>query len=880
MKILHKIEVKLLLLVLFILAVFSTIFFILQDKEKDEMEFLTKDSERNLELNIQRTVKLNGKSLETMVFDYTYWDEMVEFVRTKSPKWALENIETGTDTYGANAAWVFDTNFEQLYTYAKNRQNDILELGISQVEWQKIFNQSWFPHFFVQTKRGPLELRGAPIQPSSDRNRVTKPQGYFVSAKLWDTEYINTLAEHSESNIDLVDPVVFKELQKIPYAKNEFILHSKYNLNSHDGKIIAILHVSKHSEMISVLEYSTYRKFIILLFNAIILIVVISSVLFFQVVKPISAISKSLSFSDPTELNDVGKSKSEFGSFAKLIQEFFKQKEELQNEIVIRKQAQHDLEILNNDLEQRVKDRTLDLKKERDQAKQYLDIAGSIIAILDKDGNVVLMNKKGLEILGYSNDKLIGYNWFRTCYDFNSREKRLEHYLDMVRKGQDIQESFIDEVITSSSQKKVLMFQNTLMKDENDNCLGVLFSAQDITELKQKEKELIASKEKAEESNRLKSSFLANMSHELRTPMIGILGYSELLLSEAKDADTREMLQSVYDSSTRLLNTLNLILNLSRLESNKQEVNLQTVNINSLLQIIHTDFAGAARTQNLSFNCKLPRKEINAIVDLKLLTDVMNNLVNNALKFTSEGFIELELKPYESTYKIIVRDSGIGIKKENLRIIFDEFRQASEGLGRKFQGTGLGLTISKKYIELLGGNIEVISEEGHGSEFIVELPLKIIPSDTFNEASEVSNAAHYQPMVKVNEKANSDLKKILIVEDEVSTRDLIKLYLKNDYTVFCAANAEEALNLINDQEFDLILTDINLGPGKNGLELSQTIKSRMNGNNIPIVASTAFAMRGDKEEILSAGCDYYISKPYTRLELLKLLDEIFEAKEA
>jgi len=248
----------------------------------------------------------------------------------------------------------------------------------------------------------------------------------------------------------------------------------------------------------------------------------------------------------------------------------------------------------------------------------------------------------------------------------------------------------------------------------------------DITERKKFEEELIAAKEKAEEMNRLKSSFLANMSHELRTPLVGILGYSEILSEEIKEPDHSKMVKDIANSGKRLLETLNSILDLSRIEANKFEIQPTSFNLVKLVQEEIELYKGIAQVKNIALNVRMSHHELIVNSDRKILQNTISHLINNAVKFTAVGEVTISLKIENNgnDYAVIkVSDTGIGIPEDSQNLIFEEFRQASEGLSRRYEGSGLGLTITKKYVQLLQGTISVKSKPGVGSEFSVKIPI-------------------------------------------------------------------------------------------------------------------------------------------------------------
>ena len=732
------------------------------------------------------------------------------------------------------------------------------------------------------------------IQSISNENSTSLKASivYYISTNgeknLSEDELILRISNATGSTIKIINSDETASVREFVLDK-PYITYALVQLGNNSDTMQKILYAKKESNDIKEKYESTKKEYFALILFFLLFALILTTALFLQIVKPISTIIESIVTNKPERLKKLLHTKSEYGVFANLIREFFDQKKNLEEEVKVRKITQEELETLNDELEKRVEDRTeelavtnLELQKERDQTKQYLDIAGTIIALLDREGYIQLINKKGDEVLGYSPGELNGKNWFDTCFPNNFKNKYKRLHFDVVREKIPPVEFFIAEVITKGKETRILIFHNTFIKDPNGLYSGVLFSAEDITELKLKENELIEAKEKADESNKLKSTFLANMSHELRTPMIGILGYSDLLMAEVESDNHKKMAKAIHDSGQRLIETLNLILDLSRLEANKHNIDYQIVNLNDLVKNVTFHFEAAAGRKKLFMKLSIPSYDVIAKTDPRMLRDVMNNLINNALKFTNEGGVFITLEVFHRNFIISIKDTGIGIPEESINIIFEEFRQVSEGLGRGFQGTGLGLTICKKYVELLDGQISVKSTINKGSEFSFQIPL--FTEEILEDNREFSEDEDELPKTQ-NEITKSDLfqqpkdykakKRILVVEDDSTSRDVINLFLKNLYDVSFAENGETALKRIEDNNLDLIIMDINLGSGINGIEVTDRIRKTSGYESIPIIAATAFAMLGDREKFLSNGFDHYISKPYLKTQLVKLISDIF-----
>jgi PAS domain S-box-containing protein len=264
-------------------------------------------------------------------------------------------------------------------------------------------------------------------------------------------------------------------------------------------------------------------------------------------------------------------------------------------------------------------------------------------------------------------------------------------------------------------------------KDETGKVIGSIGILSDITERRQAEEEIIKAKESAEEMSRLKSSFLDNMSHELRTPLIGILGFAEVLKDELTDENLKNDAEIIFESGTRLKDTLNRILDLTKIEAEKFKMNFEEIELTSYIPNLVKVFEKSAEAVGIELKVITGDELLFSYLDKSQLNSIIDNLINNAVKFTKKGYVKIELKKTvdseRGNVEILIEDTGIGIAEENLAIIFEPFRQVSEGLNRKFQGSGLGLTLVKKYVERMNGTITVESKIGAGSTFKIRFPI-------------------------------------------------------------------------------------------------------------------------------------------------------------
>ena len=377
-------------------------------------------------------------------------------------------------------------------------------------------------------------------------------------------------------------------------------------------------------------------------------------------------------------------------------------------------------------------------------------------------------------------------------------------------------------------------------------------------------KELIVAKDTAEEMSKLKSNFLANMSHELRTPLIAILGYTEILKSEVENQEWNDMISTVMQSGKRLMETLNLLLDLSKVEADKVTTNYNEINIAEEISEAVTMLGPVAQKKNLYLKSKLEKDIVLSKLDKRLLHSIITNLVNNAIKYTNKGGITIELTVINSGGKdyamIRVIDTGIGIAKEDQESVFDEFRQVSEGYNRHFEGAGLGLTIAKKFAEKMGGSISLESEVEKGSTFTV-----VFPAEGENSNSEPANIIANENILP---SPLGNKKKVLVVDDDMATRKIVELFLRGEIELESASNSKDATDMITDNMYALVLMDISLGKGISGVEVLKKLRALPQYKNIPVIAVTAHAMVGDKEKFLASGFDDYLSKPFGKNDLI------------
>jgi PAS domain S-box-containing protein len=411
-------------------------------------------------------------------------------------------------------------------------------------------------------------------------------------------------------------------------------------------------------------------------------------------------------------------------------------------------------------------------------------------------------------------------------------------------------------------------------------------SQQEIAERKQAQQQLTETNQQLARATRLKDEFLANMSHELRTPLNSILGMNEALQEEIFGSiNERQLkaLQTIENSSTHLLALINDILDVAKIESGQVTLELTATDLNSLCQSSLAFIKQQALTKRIQLIHRIPKYLPEITLDERRIRQVLINLLNNAVKFTMEGGtitleisqVQLESSPTNLTtlnyIKIAVIDTGIGISAENIQKLFQPFVQIDSALNRQYNGTGLGLALVRKFVELHGGNVELTSEVGVGSCFVINLPINV-GSPAIEEQTEQDLSGQSQIVQSQTEELISPL--ILLAEDNEANIATFSSYLEaKGYRILLATDGQQAINFAKAERPDLILMDIQM-PIMDGLEATKQIRLDPSLVNIPIIALTALAMEGDRERCLAAGANEYLTKPIKLRQLNTTIQQI------
>jgi len=512
---------------------------------------------------------------------------------------------------------------------------------------------------------------------------------------------------------------------------------------------------------------------------------------------------------------------------------------------------------LTRQLENEIEEREIAEKILKESEERYKTLVTKIpeVILIHKYDLIVYVNQSIEFLIGYSPEEVIGTTLFKYVYD--EYKPILMQNLKKRLAGEELPDHEM-VIIDKNGNKKTVIFRSTTTI--YDNQLMFLSLLIDITERKRNEEDLRKAKESAEIANKTKSEFLATMSHEIRTPINGILGMLSLTSNTPLSEEQKKYMTMARTSCEYLANVVESILDYSRIEAGKIEIENVDFDLYKLMNQVLEEFKIKADEKKLNISLKIARdvdKYING--DVNKLKQILVNLVNNAVKFTEKGSVEIEVEKNNDLcdkieLKFIIKDTGIGIAREKINKLFQTFSQADSSSKRKYGGTGLGLAISKKLVEMMKGNIWLYTEESVGTTFYFTCILGKSDKDSCRNDEDISE----------EEFENKKTIKILIAEDNVVNQEFMSVLLsKKGYIVECVDNGLEVLEKLETGTYDLILMDVEM-PEMDGIETTSKIRENERENNIPnipIIALTAYAMKGDKDKCMKAGMNDYISKP-------------------
>ncbi len=500
----------------------------------------------------------------------------------------------------------------------------------------------------------------------------------------------------------------------------------------------------------------------------------------------------------------------------------------------------------------------------RSEEKYRLLIENMNLGLLevDMEGKIVYANKSFCKMSGFRKQDIYG-KVAENLFTHEDNRDLVRQKTDSRSKG--VLDAYELEVTNHQGQKRWWMISGAPVYNQEGTQIGSTGIHLDITEQKQLEFNLRDAKQHAEDTAKAKEIFLANMSHEIRTPMNAILGLGNQLIKTKLNRQQTSYLGAINTAAENLLVIINDILDFSKIESGKFTLESINFSLHEVLQQLASILSGKAEEKELVFSLKIdPAVSPYLVGDPYRLNQVLINLIGNSIKFTNKGSIILSCQVIENqekqqTIEITVQDTGIGIDKQYLKNIFRKFSQESPEIARKFGGTGLGLTISKQLIDLMGGNIIIDSNKNIGTKITIRLNFPIGQETIPESISEDEN--DFSKLKGLN---------ILLVEDNKVNRLIANAILtKVGIKVTEANNGEIALNLLRINHFDLVLMDMQM-PVLDGISATQILRKEIS-KTIPVIALTAHALKSEESRCIEAGMNDFISKPFTEQKLLQTI---------
>lgn len=516
------------------------------------------------------------------------------------------------------------------------------------------------------------------------------------------------------------------------------------------------------------------------------------------------------------------------------------------------------------------------LKRSEARYHSLVETSQGLIWQCDAEGRLTYLNLAVEQVFGYELNEMLG----KKFSDFQVPEKA---EIALIKFNQVMQGNSINEYestfIGKNGEEIILMINALFMSDENNEMIGVSGTAYDITQRKQMEEELRTSKTTAEAANTAKSQFLATMSHEIRTPMNGVIGMIELLQHTNLTSEQNELAEEAKKAGIELVHLLNDILDLSKIEADKMELELSEFYLQPVISDTINLLSLSAHEKALNLVSSIdPDVPMALKGDAGRLRQIITNLISNAIKFTPKGSVTLQVQKETEeensvTLRFMIKDTGIGMPTNRLDQIFHPFTQVNNSITRTYGGTGLGLTICRRLAELMGGSIGVESTEGEGSTFWFTAVL----DKQIKKGMDKSSASVFgsQMALHLPCKSTGNGIRILLTEDDPRAQKIVQNLLKKyGYQVDVACNGKEALEALKNNDYRLVLMDCMM-PVMSGYEVTAVIRdpaSSVRRHDIPIIALTGNAMKQDRDKCNDAGMNDHLSKPLVLDDLLVKLD--------
>jgi two-component system, cell cycle sensor histidine kinase and response regulator CckA len=847
-----RVQNKIILLVAVIAFAMIVGLYWLRQAEHKKLDLLLLDRKNENAVLLDKVIEIHSKSLQTFAYDYTYWDEMVAFVKSGNKKWAKENIIASLSTYNADVAWVYKKDLSISYSTNRIDSTKFTELPLPTTIIKEIVLKGHLYHFFLITTSGLMEISGASIHPSADEARITPPQGYYFIGRLWSQKYLEEISLFMDSQIRLLSPGQ-KEGDEVASRSDVFIVKNIKVLQAWDGSPLMYVFSSNEAVIAKALTTQTGIQFQVSIIFAVVIILSILFILYRSVNRPLHLISQSLEDNNQKHINKLQEEKSEFGNVAVLMTEFFNQREKLETEITERKRVEEQI------------------KESLSLLSATLDSTTDGILVVDRIGKISGFNNRFINLWKIPENIIASKDDDRTLSFVFDQLKDPESFIAKVKDLYAHPEADSFDVLEFKDGR--IFERYSLPQRIEGRTVGRVWSFRDVTERNQTEEALKRSEEKSRQSQKMESigTLAGGIAHDFNNILAIIMGHASLLeMMKDKESKSIRSIDAIKKAVNRGAGLVNQILTFAR----KSDIKVEQTNVNTIIRDL-VDMLQQTFPKTINFVVKLSTEASFIIADHNQIHQALLNISINARDAMIHGgtlsyrtkVVEnkdiRQLFPDASEKKylcISVTDTGVGIDEDTKKRIFEPFFSTKE-FGK---GTGLGLATVYGILQGHRGFVDVESKIGVGTTFYLYFPLN---------SSEMEQGKSVQTS---ESEIMGGTETVLIVEDEEMLLDLIKEVLEsNGYKVLTASDGAEGLNVYsaNKDKISLIITDMGL-PKLSGYDMF--IKMKQINPGVNVIFASGFLEPNTISEMYKAGAKEFIQKPYNPADILKKIRTVID----